>query len=97
MNALQLVQISPSELADLIKEGLKSELQELLQQFKEQPHDQKEFLTRKETAEFFAISLVCLHDWCKKDILTPYKMGNRTYFNYSELVETMLSSNQSKA
>jgi hypothetical protein len=97
MTSLQLVQISPSELADLIKEGLKSELQELLQQFKEQPHDQKEFLTRKETAEFFAISLVCLHDWCKKDILTPYKMGNRTYFNYSELVETMLSSNQSKA
>jgi hypothetical protein len=94
MTSLQLVQISPSELTDLIKEGLKSELQELLQQFKEQPHDQKEFLTRKETAEFFAISLVCLHDWCNKDILTPYKMGNRTYFNYSELVETMLNSNR---
>jgi hypothetical protein len=94
MNAIQLLQITPEELTNLIKEGLKPELDLLIQNYKNKPQEHKEFITRKETAKFFEISLVCLHDWSKKGIVKPYKMGNRTYFRYSELVETLTSSNK---
>lgn len=58
------------------------------------PHrDSEVFLTRKETAEFFKISLYTVHDWVKKDIIKPYKAGNRTYFKQSELVEVLNNSN----
>ena len=93
MTKIDLYSLTPEELTNLIKEGLKPELDQLIQEFKNKPQEHKEFITRKETAAFFGISLVCLHDWCKKKIVTPYKMGNRTYFKYSELVETLLDSN----
>ena len=96
MNAIQLVQITPEELANLIKEGLKPELQELITQQLEVVPKGKEILSRQEVADLFGISLVCLHDWMKKGIVKSYKMGNRTYFNYSELKEQLLSSNPRK-
>ncbi len=55
--------------------------------------DSEVFLTRKETAEFFSISLYTVHDWMKKGIIKPYKAGNRTYFKQSELVEVLNNSN----
>jgi len=58
---------------------------------------QKEFLTRKETAQFFSISLVTLHDWIKKGIIKHYKCGNRTYFNRAELVQQLFNSNKQVA
>ena len=58
------------------------------------PSEEKEkFLTRKETAEFFKISLYTVHDWVKKGIIKPYKAGNRTYFKQAELIEVLNQSN----
>lgn len=94
MRAIQLLQISPDDLANIIKEGIKPELEGLLKKHSLQVPSKKEFLTRKETAEFFGISLVCLHSWCKEGILTPLKMGNRTYFEYSKLVSCLVDSNK---
>lgn len=54
---------------------------------------EKEFLTRQETADFFSISLVCLHDWMNRGIVTPLKCGNRTYFHRPALVQKLLDSN----
>ena len=94
MNAIQLVQITPEEFSNLIKEGVKQEIEHLFQRQQEITSNEKEFLTRKETKEFFSISYVCLHDWVKKDIITPYKAGTKTYFKRSELVDSLLSSNR---
>lgn len=55
---------------------------------------EREFLTRQEAADFFSISLVCLHDWMKKGIVTPLKCGNRTYFHRATLVQQLLDSNK---
>lgn len=58
------------------------------------PHrDGETFLTRKETAEFFKISLYTVHSWMRKGIIKPYKAGNRTYFKQSELIEVLNNSN----
>ena len=59
-----------------------------------QPKEPDEFLTRKETAQLLKISLVCLHDWCNKGILKPYKVGNRTYFSRKEINEKLYGSNK---
>ena len=59
------------------------------------PKNEKEFLTRKETASLFNVSLVTIHEWQKNGILKVYKMGNKSFFKYSELLETLYNSNRS--
>ena len=94
MTRIDLYNLTPEELTSLIREGVKPELELLLKEHLNAQPQSKEFLTRKETAEFFKISLVCLHDWCKKGILIPLKMGNKTYFERSLLVTKLLDSNK---
>ena len=86
---IQLLNITPHDLTNLIKEGIKSELSELTKSVhsdESNPH-----LTRKETAKYFGVSLNCINDWCRKGIITPYKVGQRTYFKRSELVQVMFN------
>lgn len=90
---VQLLQITPEELANLIKENLEQELKQMVQANNVVKETENDFLTRKQTSEFFQVSNVTLHDWVKKGILHPYKMGNRTYFRKSDLVQKMLESN----
>ena len=87
----QLHGTTPEKLTENILIGVRAQINELKKEF--QPKEPEEFLTRKATAELLKISLVCLHDWCNKGIIKPYKLGNRTYFSRKELVESVLSSN----
>lgn len=91
MTQIQFIQVSPQELATLIQESVKQSLPNPPTSTSESI--QKEILTRSETANLFSISLVCLHDWVKKQILKPYKVGNKTYFKRSEVLEVLNSSN----
>lgn len=94
MEAIQMVQLTPEQLTDKINQGLKIEIEKIVSSLSNKAVSTKEFLTRKETAKYFSISLVCLHDWVKKGIVKPYKMGRRTYFMHSELVDALLNSNR---
>lgn len=51
----------------------------------------KEILTRAETADYFSISLYCLHAWVKKGILKPVKVQGRTYFKKADLLSLIES------
>jgi hypothetical protein len=94
MGTIQLIQVTPTELADLISESVKAQLKELYQELKESPKtEEAEFISRKETAELFKISLVTVHEWSKLGLIKPYKLGNRTYYKRSELLEKLYSSN----
>lgn len=94
MGGIQILQVTPTDLAQLISESVKAELQGILQS-NQQPTkvDAKELLTRKETAELLQVSLVTVHEWTKTKILTHYKMGNRTYYKRSEVLNKMFNSN----
>ncbi len=95
MQQIQLFQVTPNELAHLISESVKTQIQELVNATnKEQPKDENDLLSRKETAEFFKVSLVSIHAWMKDGIIKPYKVGNRTYFKKSELINVVESSNR---
>jgi hypothetical protein len=91
MNQIQLVQITPTELVSLISEGIKQQLKEFNYFTIETNQKREEHLTRKETAQFFDISLNCLIDWCRKGIVIPYKVGQRTYFKKSEIVDVLFN------
>jgi hypothetical protein len=93
---VQMIQCTPDELVNLITESVKTHFNELSKQLKGEPKDsQKEFLTRKQTAELFQVSLVTIHEWQNNGTLKVYKMGNRSFFKYSELLETLYNSNRS--
>lgn len=92
---VQLIQVTPQELTDLINEALKDRFKELYTKIQGiDPKSEKEFLTRKETQALFNVSSVTIHEWQKNGILKVYKMGNRSYFKYSELLETLYKSNR---
>ena len=92
MSNFQFIQVTPEELANLIQESVKQSLPSpFLSPIESTP---KEILTRRETANLFSISLVCLHDWMKKQIVKPYKVGNKTYFKRSEIMDVLSSSNR---
>lgn len=95
MGTIQMIQVTPNELANLISESVKSQIQELVNATnKEQPKAENDLLSRKETADFFKVSFVSIHKWMKDDIIKPYKVGNRTYFKKSELMNVVESSNR---
>lgn len=97
MREVNFIQTSPDELAEMIAKSVREQIKETAQELSTSTPPLKEFLSRQETAEFFGVSLVCIHDWCKKGILHPYKMGNRTYFKREELVTALLNSNKRRA
>lgn len=47
------------------------------------------YLTRRELAKLFRISLVTVHDWTRKGVLTAYKIGNRIYYKSDEVEAAM--------
>ena len=92
MKTVQVLNVTPNELVDLINEGIKSQLQDFSIQLKTTPKgDERPHLTRKETAQYFGVSLNCINDWCNKNILKPYKVGQRTYFKRSDLLQVMFN------
>ncbi|MDG1056749.1 MAG: helix-turn-helix domain-containing protein [Flavobacteriaceae bacterium] len=92
---IQFIQVTPEDLVELFAEALKIQFQELSnnQKIESTPTNQREFITRKETAELFGVSLPTIHSWTKLEILKAYKQGNRTYYKYSELLEQLYKSN----
>lgn len=89
-----LTLISESELKELFNETLNNQLSSLVDKITNGRNSEKEFLTRKETAEFFDVSLVTIHSWINNGLLIPLKMGNLTYFEKSNLIEKLMSSNK---
>jgi excisionase family DNA binding protein len=96
---IMFVGVSPKELAELISENVKRQMQELLSNQKSEPQEseQKELITRKEAAELLKVSLVTIHEWSNNDILRLYKLGNRSYFKRSEILEKLFDSNRKKS
>ena len=91
-NITQLHGVSPEEFKQEILNGLRQELTFLKKDFK--PKEPSEFLTRKEVSELLSISLVNLHSWCNKEILTPYRIGNKVLFKREEIEQSLIKINK---
>jgi hypothetical protein len=95
MDNIQFIQTTPQALANLIADNVREQLLNFRTELEKKASQNtgKELLTRKETSEYFDVSLVTIHDWSKSGILKPYKVGNRTYFKRSEIMEVVNQSN----
>ncbi len=90
-NVTQLFGITPDELKESIINDVRTELQLITESLK--PTPTPTYLTRKETAKILKVSLVTLHDWNKKGILKPYRLGNLIRYKSNELEQALISIN----
>lgn len=97
MSKIEFLQIDQEQLVALFQQGIRIEVENLIKILSEQKPSKKEFLSRKETAEFFGVSVVTIHSWINEGLISSYKMGNRTYFKRSELIEQLLNSQKTVA
>lgn len=96
MQQIQLIQISPEELTNLISEAVTQAIQTLsteLQTAISKPYE-KEVMTRQEVAKYFGVSLPTIHEWNNNGIIRQYKLGRRSYSNRSEIMQTLYDSNR---
>lgn len=89
MNDLKLIQVTPDQLSELIRDNVRKELKIFIKDFKELQNDPDQLLTTDQTAEFLQVSKATIKNLTKRGILKPYGAGRRNYFKKSE-VETAL-------
>jgi hypothetical protein len=95
MNIIQLEKVNTNELINLIVDRLKNELKEFSIKLNSEPTELlKPHLTRKETAQYFNISLNCLTIWCNKGIIKPYKVSQRVFFKREEILRVMFDQSK---
>ena len=86
-NSILLQNISREDLTQLIKEILRSQLEDFKETFN--THNPDELLTREETCKYFQIDSSTLWHWTNKGKVTAYGIGNRRYYKKTELLESL--------
>lgn len=91
---LQIENVPAAELLERL-EAIETALQKIEATQKETAENAAEYMSRKEVAAFFSITLPTVHDWINKGVLRAYKAGSKTYFKRTE-VETALAAKRPK-
>ena len=86
-STILLHNITPDEFKEELILSLKEVIQELLLETKKEKP--VEYLTRKQVAEIFKISMVTISDWNNKGILKPYRIGNLIRYKSNEIEEAL--------
>lgn len=87
MKQIQFVQTTPDQLREEILSGVKTQIQELKNDF--QPKVPTEYLTRKETKDLLRIDLSTLSTHTKNGLLKSYGIGNRVLYKRAEVEEAI--------
>ncbi len=87
-----LQNLSPERLTELIKDGVKSQLEDFKKTL--QTHNPDELLTRTETCKFLQIDSSTLWHWTNKGKVIAYGIGNRRYYKKAELLESLKPLNK---
>lgn len=87
-NSILLQNVSPEALAELIKAGIKSQLDDFKKDL--QIHNADELLTREQTCEFLQIDSSTLWHWTNKSKVIAYGIGNRRYYKKAELLDCLI-------
>jgi hypothetical protein len=86
-NQILLQNVSPKRLSELIKDGVKSQLEDFKKSFN--THNPDELLTREQTCKFLQIDSSTLWAWTNKSKVIAYGIGNRRYYKKAELLESL--------
>ena len=87
---IQILNLTRQELVDIIKEGVKLELnrQRAIGQTNFKVSDEK-YLSRSETAELLHVTEVTLNNWEKKNILIPKRIGGRVLYKETDVLSRL--------
>ena len=86
-NSILLQNVSPEALTELIKEGVKSQLEDFKNSFNNPNPDV--LMTREQTCDFLQIDSSTLWHWTNKGKVIAYGIGNRRYYKKAELLESL--------
>jgi hypothetical protein len=86
-NSILLQNVSPEVLTELIKEGVKSQLNDFKKDL--QTHNPDELFTREQTCEFLQIDSSTLWHWTNKGKVVAYGIGKRRYYKKTELLQCL--------
>lgn len=86
-NSILLQNLSSETLKELIKESVKSQLDDFKKDLRTHNHD--ELLTREETLKFLQIDSSTLWHWTNKGRVKAYGIGNRRYYKKAELIDAL--------
>jgi hypothetical protein len=86
-DTILLQNVSPERLTELIKDGVKSQLEDFKKTF--QTHNPDELLTREQTCKFLQINSSTLWAWTNKGKVIAYGIGNRRYYKKAELLTSL--------
>ena len=82
-----LQDVSPERLSELIKDGVKSQLEDFKKEIS--THNPDELLTREQTCQFLQIDSSTLWHWTNKGKVLAYGIGNRRYYKKAELLKSL--------
>jgi|TARA_B110001452_G_scaffold212685_1_gene183335 excisionase family DNA binding protein len=87
-NSILLQNLSQDDLTLIIKEGVKSQLED----FKENltSHISDELLTREEACMLLKVDLSTLWRWTNKGTVTAYGIGSRRFYKKEELMSSLI-------
>ena len=84
-NSILLQNVSPEALTELIKEGVKSQLEDFKKELNFQ-NVKDDLLSREQVLELLQINSSTLWHWQNKGKITVYKFANKCYYKRSELM-----------
>ncbi|MGY8934427.1 MAG: helix-turn-helix domain-containing protein [Flavobacteriales bacterium] len=87
-NSILLQNLSQKDLTQLIKNGLKTQLEDFKKEIN--THDPDELLTRQETCKLLQINSSTLWHWTNKRKVVAYGIGNRRYYKKEELLKCLI-------
>lgn len=88
MSTIQFLSTSPEQLAELINEGIKTQLEA----FKKDLHNQEaqdDLLTREQAANLLQIHETTLWHWQNKGRVTAYSIAGKRYYKRSEILRSL--------
>jgi hypothetical protein len=82
-----LVILTPEELSQIVKNGIKSGLEDFREFLK--TDEPIQLLTREQTCKFLQIDSSTLWAWTNKGKVIAYGIGNRRYYKKAELLQSL--------
>lgn len=87
VNSILLQNLNSEQLAKLINESVKSQLEDFRKGL--ELFNPDELLTREQTCKLLQIDQSTLYHWTKKGKVTAYGIANRRYYKKSELLNSL--------
>ena len=90
--SVSMISLSKDELIEIVKNAVKLELNRhgTISAIK-QENKNGGFLKRSEVCDLLKVSAVTLHNWEKRNVLVPLKIGGRVLYNKGEVYNKLES------